>query len=270
MPWLVTRCITNNIIKYTDDTTVVGLIGNNKDQEYREEVEQLVNCCSGNLLLNVDKTKENTVDFRMKQPIQTPLMINSAEEVVDSTKFLGLYIMYNLIWSKTQLLWSISTSQLCFLCRIRKSKFSLSTFFLDSDKIFTMIIVYSSVCLSVLSCFSIVLSACLQYKENKAYLPCTIYRQNDAFMPQKLWTYFCKKKLCCKSHDHLMTTESNVLNRQISAGCRMCGETMFRASVSLVSAACLPGKNCKKCLIFISIYISTFDCTIRDPSNNYS
>ncbi|KAF7661151.1 hypothetical protein LDENG_00267420, partial [Lucifuga dentata] len=74
----VARSTSNHIIKYADDTTVVGLIRNDDDRAYREEVEQLVNWCSrNNLLLNVDKTKEIIVDFRKKQPSHTPLHINN-------------------------------------------------------------------------------------------------------------------------------------------------------------------------------------------------
>ncbi|KAI3360698.1 hypothetical protein L3Q82_012843 [Scortum barcoo] len=76
------------------DTTVVGLIRDDNDLAYREEVEQLVRWCEGNnVILNVDKTKEITVDFRKIQPSHAPLLINnSAVEVVSSTKFLGVHI----------------------------------------------------------------------------------------------------------------------------------------------------------------------------------
>ncbi|KAF7640659.1 hypothetical protein LDENG_00024950, partial [Lucifuga dentata] len=40
------------IIKYADDTAVVGLIRNDDNRAYREEVEQLVNWCSRNNLVN--------------------------------------------------------------------------------------------------------------------------------------------------------------------------------------------------------------------------
>ncbi|KAI3363941.1 hypothetical protein L3Q82_001546 [Scortum barcoo] len=85
---------TNHIVKFADDTTVVGLIRDDNDLAYREEVEQLVRWCEGNnLILNVDKTKEIIVDFRKIQPSHAPLLINnSAVEVVSSTKFLGVHI----------------------------------------------------------------------------------------------------------------------------------------------------------------------------------
>lgn len=46
----------NHIIKFADDTTVVGLISHDDDSAYREEVQQLINWCDiNNLQLN--KTK---------------------------------------------------------------------------------------------------------------------------------------------------------------------------------------------------------------------
>ncbi|KAI5627505.1 gastrula zinc finger protein XlCGF28.1-like [Silurus asotus] len=54
----------NHIIKFADDTTVVGLISKNDKSAYREEVQRLTAWCgANNLSLNVDKTKEMVVDF---------------------------------------------------------------------------------------------------------------------------------------------------------------------------------------------------------------
>ncbi len=55
----------NHIIKFADDTTVVGLIRNNDETHYREEVAQLAEWYgANNLSLNVGKTKEVVMDFR--------------------------------------------------------------------------------------------------------------------------------------------------------------------------------------------------------------
>ena len=49
----------NTIIKFADDTTVVGLITDNNETAYREEVRDLtVWCQDNNLSLNVINTKE--------------------------------------------------------------------------------------------------------------------------------------------------------------------------------------------------------------------
>ena len=58
----------NSIIKFADNTTVVGLITNNDESSYREEARALgVWYPENNLSLNVNKTKEMIVDFRKQQ-----------------------------------------------------------------------------------------------------------------------------------------------------------------------------------------------------------
>ncbi len=95
------RFSTNHVVKYADDTTVVGFIQEDNEQAYREEVRQLVDWCNtNNLLLNVEKTKEIIVDFRKKQHRHTPLIINNTVvEVVSSVKFLGVQITDSLTWT---------------------------------------------------------------------------------------------------------------------------------------------------------------------------
>ncbi|KAI2646527.1 putative RNA-directed DNA polymerase from transposon BS [Labeo rohita] len=77
------------LLKFADDTTVIGLIRDGDESAYRQEVEQLSLWCShNNLELNTLKTVEMTVDFR-RSPALTPLTImNSTVAVVDSFKFL--------------------------------------------------------------------------------------------------------------------------------------------------------------------------------------
>merc|ERR1712082_280173 len=81
---------TNVFVKFADDTTVVGLIHNNDESSYRDEVSQLTTWCGdNNLILNVEKTKEVVVDFRRTHTQHPPLAINGAAvERVSSTKFL--------------------------------------------------------------------------------------------------------------------------------------------------------------------------------------
>ncbi|KAK3520074.1 hypothetical protein QTP70_012466 [Hemibagrus guttatus] len=79
----------NHIVKFADDTTVVGLINKNDESAYREEVKRLKAWCrANNLSLNVDKTKEMVVDFRRAQSDHSPLFIDvSPVEIIKSTKF---------------------------------------------------------------------------------------------------------------------------------------------------------------------------------------
>lgn len=91
----------NYIIKFADDTTVVGLITNNDESAYRREVEALVAWCArNNLSLNIKKTREIITDFRRNRPAHAPLLINSeAVERVSEFKFLGLRVSEELSWS---------------------------------------------------------------------------------------------------------------------------------------------------------------------------
>ncbi len=57
-----------SIVKFADDTVVLGLINNDDEAAYLDEVERLTSWCQDNCLsLNVSKTKELIVDFRKRQ-----------------------------------------------------------------------------------------------------------------------------------------------------------------------------------------------------------
>ncbi len=84
-----------SIIKFADDTVVLGLINNDDETAYLDEVERLTSWCQDNCLsLNVSKTKELIVDFRKRQQRPyTPLMISRTPvERVSSFKYLGVNI----------------------------------------------------------------------------------------------------------------------------------------------------------------------------------
>jgi hypothetical protein len=85
---------TGAIIKFSDDTTVVGLIINNDETAYKEVVRDLaVWCQDNNLSLNMIKTKEMILDYRKRRAEYTPILINGAVvEQVESFKFLGFHI----------------------------------------------------------------------------------------------------------------------------------------------------------------------------------
>ncbi len=62
-----------SIVKFADDTVVVGLISNNDETAYLDEVERLTSWCQDNCLsLNVSKTKELIVDFWKRKQLQVP------------------------------------------------------------------------------------------------------------------------------------------------------------------------------------------------------
>ncbi|KAI5098259.1 gastrula zinc finger protein XlCGF28.1-like [Silurus meridionalis] len=89
----------NHIVKFADDTTVVGLISKNDESAYREEVQ------------------------RRGQSGQSTLIIDgSSVEIVKSTKFLGVHLADNLTWSlNTSSITKKAQQRLYFLRRLRKT-----------------------------------------------------------------------------------------------------------------------------------------------------
>uniref|UniRef100_A0A9J8CXB0 Reverse transcriptase domain-containing protein n=1 Tax=Cyprinus carpio carpio TaxID=630221 RepID=A0A9J8CXB0_CYPCA len=115
----------NLFIKFADDTTVVGLISNRDETNYRSEVSRLAGWCSdNNLSLNVEKMKEIVVDFRRVHTQQAPLTINGASvERVSSTKFLGVHITEDLSWTEnTAALAKKAQQRLYFLHKLRRAR----------------------------------------------------------------------------------------------------------------------------------------------------
>ncbi len=68
---------TNTIIKFADDTAVVGLISRGDETAYRDEFQRLTEwCMANNLALNASKTKELIIDFRKHNTSLTPLHVS--------------------------------------------------------------------------------------------------------------------------------------------------------------------------------------------------
>ncbi|KAK3570013.1 hypothetical protein QTP86_009167 [Hemibagrus guttatus] len=114
----------NHIVKFVDDTTVVGLISKNDESAYREEVQHLTAWCKANSLsLNVDKTKEMVGDFRRAQSDHSPPFIDGYPlEIIKSTKFLGVHLAKNFTWSlNTTSISNKAHQRLYFLRRLRKA-----------------------------------------------------------------------------------------------------------------------------------------------------
>ena len=66
----------NTIIKFADDTTVVGQITDNDETAYREVRDLAVWWINNNLSLTVIKTKEMIVDYRKRRTKHSPILID--------------------------------------------------------------------------------------------------------------------------------------------------------------------------------------------------
>uniref|UniRef100_A0AAV2K7L6 Reverse transcriptase domain-containing protein n=1 Tax=Knipowitschia caucasica TaxID=637954 RepID=A0AAV2K7L6_KNICA len=113
------------LIKFADDTTLIGLISNNDESAYRREVDRLVSWCSGNNLeLNAQKTVEMIVDFRKStvSPLP-PSVMDSPITSVASFRFLGTTITQDLKWEPTiSSLIKKAQQRMYFLQQLRKAK----------------------------------------------------------------------------------------------------------------------------------------------------
>ena len=89
------------IIKYADDTSIQALITSHDDlANYKLEVSNFVNWCDNHFLqLNVKKTKELIVDFRIKDNCHDLLNIkDESVERVSEFKYLGIIFDEKLEW----------------------------------------------------------------------------------------------------------------------------------------------------------------------------
>ncbi len=79
------------LLKFADDTTLIGLIQDGDESAYRQEAKELAVWCSlNNMELNTLKTVEMIMDFR-----RTPQLSVTA---VESFRFLGTTISQDLKW----------------------------------------------------------------------------------------------------------------------------------------------------------------------------
>ena len=96
----VTMNASNSIIKFADDT-VVGLITNNDDTAYREEVRALGSMVSGKEPLTQHKNKKKGVDRGLQETAESnPLSTSKGHQWRRrKVKFLGVHITDKLKWS---------------------------------------------------------------------------------------------------------------------------------------------------------------------------
>ncbi len=88
------------LLKFADDTTLIGFIKDGDESAYRQEVKELAVWCSlNNLELKMLKRVEMIVDFRRNPSALPPITImNSTVTVVESFRFLDTTISRHLKW----------------------------------------------------------------------------------------------------------------------------------------------------------------------------
>ena len=113
-----------HIIKYADDTVILGLISEGDETEYRKEISQMITWCNQhNLLLNAEKTNEMVFDFRKSNyDVFRPVFINgSIIEVTDSFKYLGTTFSSDLKWTEnTHVQVAKANKRMYFLRKLRE------------------------------------------------------------------------------------------------------------------------------------------------------
>ena len=114
-----------SLLKYADDTAVIGHIKGRDETEYREYVSWFKNWCKENFLdLNSSKTKEMIIDFRSTKhvdPKRCPIIVEGeAIEVVDTYKYLGTTISDSLKWERhCKSLYNKGQQRMYFLRKLR-------------------------------------------------------------------------------------------------------------------------------------------------------
>ena len=88
------------LIKFADDTVMVGLIKKDENSAYISQLTQFIQYCDSNFLeLNVSKTKEMIIDYRSKASEPAPVNIKDSQvERVKTYKYLGVTIDNKLNW----------------------------------------------------------------------------------------------------------------------------------------------------------------------------
>ena len=125
---IYTNCCTSShesvkLLKFADDTTLVGLISRGNESHYRNEINSLVSWCArNNLELNALKTVEQIVDFRVSPPPPSPIILGDTPvTMVESCRFLGVTVSRDLKWGlHIDTLTKKAQKRMFFLRQLRK------------------------------------------------------------------------------------------------------------------------------------------------------
>ena len=134
------------IIKYADDTVVIGLISNNNETEYKSTIEYVSKWCSDNFLdLNAGKTKEIVFDLRQNKNSKDKIIINNTPvAIVPSYKYLGVTIQENLKWNEhIEIQEKKANKRMYHVRRLKKYKLDSNIICLFYNSVVSSVLVYS-------------------------------------------------------------------------------------------------------------------------------
>ena len=138
-----------SIVKFADDTVLIGLISDDDSSKYVDEINKFVTYCKINFLeLNVKKTKEMIIDFRKSKALPDPIIINDhTVERVRTYKYLGVMLNNDLSWSSnTDYIISKLNSRLYCLRKLKKFNVNICILKLFYQLVIKSVFTYCCVC----------------------------------------------------------------------------------------------------------------------------
>lgn len=137
-----------HIIKFADDTVIVSLL-EDKESAHGPIIDYFVNWCQEAMLeLNVSKTKDMCIDFRLKAPNPTPTTINGSNiEIVHQYKYLGSIIDDKLTFnSNTDMLCKKGQQRLYCLRKLARFHVDKTLMTLFYRSFIESILTFSAIC----------------------------------------------------------------------------------------------------------------------------
>ena len=138
-----------SIVKFADDTVLIGLISDDDSSKYVDEINKFVTYCKINFLeLNVKKTKKMIIDFRKSKALPDPIIINDhTVERVRTYKYLGIMLNNDLSWSSnTDYIISKLNSRLYCLRKLKKFNVNICILKLFYQLVIKSVFTYCCVC----------------------------------------------------------------------------------------------------------------------------
>ncbi|XP_053508024.1 uncharacterized protein LOC128624412 [Ictalurus furcatus] len=139
----------SHLQKFSDDSSIIGCIADDREEEYRDLIESFIGWCDiHHLQLSTGKTKELVVDFRRSKRPHTPVVIRGeGVEMVDTYQFLGVHLNNKLDWTdNTEALYRKGQSRLFFLRRLRSFNVCTRLLRMFYQSVVASVIFFAGVC----------------------------------------------------------------------------------------------------------------------------